>query len=104
MSFGSLQFSLNFLETVGMENIQNQLKLLSQKAKQEFTSLGLLEDSVAKRDIHSTIFNIKGDQALFEKLSQEEVVCVLRGNGIRLSFHFYNTENEIDAIVDILKS
>ncbi|WP_422350294.1 aminotransferase class V-fold PLP-dependent enzyme [Flagellimonas sp.] len=104
MSFGSLQFSLNFLETVGVENIQNQLKLLSQKAKQEFTSLGLLEDSVAKRDIHSTIFNIKGDQALFEKLSQEEVVCVLRGNGIRLSFHFYNTENEIDAIVDILKS
>nr|WP_299385089.1 aminotransferase class V-fold PLP-dependent enzyme [Allomuricauda sp.] len=104
INFGSLQFSLEFLESIGRDSIGNQLQLLSQKAKREFTALGLLEETVVKRNDHSTIFNIKGGQSVFDKLIQNDVVCVLRGEGIRLSFHFYNTENEVDAIVDILKS
>ncbi len=104
LNFGSLQFSLKFLESIGLNHIETQLRELSQKAKQEFSSLGLLEKRVTERIDHSTIFNIKGDEVLYSKLLQENVVCSLRGNGIRLSFHFYNTEDEIDAIVDILKS
>ncbi|WP_420602717.1 aminotransferase class V-fold PLP-dependent enzyme [Flagellimonas sp.] len=104
LNFGSLQFSLNFLDTIGPNHITAQLEKLSQKGKEEFGSLGLLEEKIMKRPNHSTIFNIKGDEKLFHKLTQENVVSVLRGNGIRLSFHFYNTENEIDAIADILKS
>ncbi len=103
-NFGSLQFSLNFLETVGMNHIDVQLQKLSQKAKEGFSSLGLLENEVVERKVHSTIFNIKGDEQLFNKLLDENVVCTRRGSGIRLGFHFYNTENEIDAILDIIKS
>ncbi|WP_073180650.1 aminotransferase class V-fold PLP-dependent enzyme [Flagellimonas flava] len=104
LNFGSLQFSIQFLEGIGMDHIKNQLELLSQKAKAEFSALGLLEGKVVQRNQHSAIFNVKGNQTLFDKLTQENVVAALRGDGIRLSFHFYNTENEIDAIVDILKS
>ncbi|SNZ00935.1 aminotransferase class V-fold PLP-dependent enzyme [Flagellimonas pacifica] len=104
LNFGSLQFSLNFLDTIGLNHITAQLEKLSIKAKEEFGSLGLLEEKIMRRPDHSTIFNIKGDEQLFNKLAQENVVGVLRGNGIRLSFHFYNTENEIDIITDILKS
>lgn len=104
LNFGSLQFSLNFLANIGMEHITAQLEKLSAKAKTGFSSLGLLEERVVNRNQHSTIFNINGDKELFEKLKRENVVCALRGNGIRLSFHFYNTENEIDAIMNILKS
>lgn len=104
LNFGSLGFSLNFLKNIGIVRISNQLKLLSQKAKTGFSKLGLLEEKVVSRAGHSTIFNIKGDMELFKKLSQENVVCAQRGAGIRLSFHFYNTENEIDAILEILKS
>ncbi|WP_420321652.1 aminotransferase class V-fold PLP-dependent enzyme [Flagellimonas sp.] len=104
LNFGSLQFSLHFLETIGMEHIGAQLQKLSFKAKEAFDSLGLLEDMVAKRKMHSTIFNIKGDRQLYKKLKKNDVVCVPRGNGIRLGFHFYNTENEIDSIIDIIKS
>lgn len=103
-NFGSLQFSLNFLETIGMNHIGAQLQKLSQKAKDGFTSMGLLENAVVNRKIHSTIFNIKGDTQLYNKLLDENVVCIPRGNGIRLGFHFYNTENEIDRIMDIIKS
>nr|WP_299000599.1 aminotransferase class V-fold PLP-dependent enzyme [uncultured Allomuricauda sp.] len=104
LNFGSLQFSLKFLQGVGLDKIEERLKKLSQKAHTEFSRLGLLEDSVQYRKEHSTIFNIKGNQELFNTLQSNGVVCALRGAGIRLSFHFYNTEDEVDAIVDILRS
>jgi len=103
-NFGSLNYSLRFLSDIGMDNITEQIKRLSLKAKVELENLGLLEKSVAKRKEHSSIFNISGDKRLLTKLLENDVVCAQRGNGIRLSFHFYNTENEIDKIVGILKS
>ncbi|TAI46966.1 aminotransferase class V-fold PLP-dependent enzyme [Flagellimonas allohymeniacidonis] len=104
LNFGSLKFSLEFLEQIGMQNIEEQLKKLGLMAKKGFQELGLLDELVQLREEHSTIFNIKGDGRLFDKLQQNDVVCVQRGEGIRLSFHFYNTENEIKTIMDILRS
>lgn len=103
-NFGSLKYSLEFLHDIGMAKIEMQLKRLSEKAKEEFTALGLLEESVVNRKGHSTIFNIKGSNALYQKLLENDVVCAQRGGGIRLSFHFYNTEKEVDSIVKILKT
>lgn len=103
-NFGSLEFALNFLDEIGLEHIQAHLQKLSNTAKTAFSELGLLEQSVLERKQHSTIFNIKGDEKLFKRLTGENVVASPRGGGIRLSFHFYNTEEEIDAIAKLLKS
>ncbi len=103
LAMGSLEFSLNFLDTVGMQNIEKHLNTLSAHAKQGFAELEMLEDCVVQRQAHSTIFNIKADQRVYEALSKNDVICVRRGTGIRLSFHFYNTLEEIDAILKILK-
>lgn len=103
LNFGSLKFSLYFMERVGKDVIDAQNRKLSLKAKREFTELGLLEEAVVKRQRHSTIFNIRGDDQLFQYLTDSDVVCAQRGEGIRLGFHFYNTEKEIDAIVEMLK-
>lgn len=104
LNFGSLKFSLDFLSKIGMDQITSHLKLLSELAKREFTALGLLEDSVVKRDSHSTIFNIKGGDKLFQYLTEKDVLCAQRGGGIRLSFHMYNTEKDIQKLVKLLKS
>jgi len=102
LNFGSLEFAVKFLDEIGPENVQAQLQKLSKKAMAAFTELDLLEPSVTKRKQHSTIFNIKGDK-LFNKLTEENVVASPRGGGIRLSFHFYNTEEEIDVIATLIK-
>lgn len=103
LNFGSLEFSLKFLKQIGMEKIESKLVELSTRAKEAFTELGLLENNIIHRKTHSTIFNIKANQGVFDKLSQENVVCAQRGDGIRLSFHLYNTLEEVDAIKNILK-
>ena len=98
-----MRFSLNFLDRIGKDRIDAHNQKLSQLAKVEFTKLGLLENMVALRKEHSTIFNIKGDDTLFKHLMANDVFCAQRGNGIRLGFHFYNTEKEIQTLVRILK-
>jgi len=96
--FGSGRNSIEF-----DENIENHNTRLSQKAKIAFENLGLLDEVSSSRESHSTIFNIKGDKQVFEELIRNEVVCVQRGDGIRISFHFYNTLDEVNEIVKILK-
>ena len=103
LAMGSLEFSLNFLETVGMDAITSKLQELAIHAKAGLTELDLLEDAVVQRQTHSTIFNIKGSQRVYDHLKQNEVVSSQRGDGIRLSFHFYNTIEEINTLLKILK-
>ena len=103
LNFGSLKFSLDFLHKIGMQHIAAHNQVLASKAKDGLAEIGLLEDEVVHRKQHSTIFNIKGDKALLKKLTQKGVFCSSRGDGIRLSFHFYNTTKEIDKIIKILK-
>lgn len=104
LNFGSLKFSLEFLDQVGMPAIEQQNERLSVRAKKAFAALGLLEEAVLRREGHSTIFNIKGNEQLYAHLVQNDVICSRRGTGIRFSFHFYNTENDIDRLVEILNS
>lgn len=103
LNFGSLNHSLGLLTKIGKDVIAQRLKDLSIKAKKEFSALGLLEDVVVSRKEHSTIFNVKGDDVLFGHLTDNKVVCSQRGKGIRLSFHYYNSTEDIDILVRILK-
>jgi len=48
---------------------------------------------------HRTIEN----ETLYKHLQQSGVVCALRGGGIRFSPHFYNTLEEIDRALAIIK-
>lgn len=102
-NFGSLKYSLEFLSQLGMDQIEKQNNSLSGKAMNELGSMGLLEDEILKRKEHGTIFKICAERSLFDHLLQNGVRCSWRANGIRLSFHFYNTEEDIDRIVNIVK-
>nr|WP_321414401.1 aminotransferase class V-fold PLP-dependent enzyme [uncultured Allomuricauda sp.] len=103
LNFGSLEFAVKFLDEIGLENVQAHLQKLSKKAISTFSELDLLQPAITKRKQHSTIFNVKGDEKLFNKLTEENIVASPRGGGIRLSFHFYNTEEEIDVVGTLLK-
>lgn len=103
LSFGTLRFSLQFLTDIGMDAVGEQNDLLSKMAKTAFTELNLLDNFITLRGGHSTIFNIKGNDRLFKKLEQENVVCAQRGDGIRISFHFYNVVEELTEIIKIVK-
>ena len=102
INYGSLGESIQFLNKLGKNEIETHLTSLKTKAKAAFEKLGLLQDSVVRRKDHSTIFNIKGDAHLFQKLKENGIVCSLRGNGIRVSFHIYNTEEDLEKLLALI--
>ncbi|MEZ2415286.1 aminotransferase class V-fold PLP-dependent enzyme [Muriicola sp. E247] len=102
--FGSLDFSIKKLMEWDIKVIEKHNKALIEKARESLLGLNLLEEAVAKRKTHGAILNIRGGDKLFSYLSDNNVCCSQRGGGIRLSFHLYNSESDLNTIVDILKS
>jgi selenocysteine lyase/cysteine desulfurase len=103
LNYGSLGESIRFFESIGMKKIEHYLQQLTAIAKQEFMKLGLLDDSQARRSQRSTIFNLKGDAELFQKLKENNIICSLRGKGIRVSFHLYNSEEDLEKLLSLLR-
>ena len=104
LNFGSLKFSLDFLDSIGMENITQHNQNLSKEVKKALRGMGLLQDYVVERNLHSTIFNIKADEKMFKILLENDIVCSLRGNGIRISFNFYNDTDDLEHLIKVLKT
>ena len=103
LNFGSLKVAIELLESFGITETEQQIKALSSEAKQKFSQAGLLEDSVVKRQSHSPIFNLKGDDALFHRLRSNKIICSQRGDGIRMSFHYFNSSEDLDQLMKALK-
>jgi selenocysteine lyase/cysteine desulfurase len=104
LCFGSLNFALKKLKQIGMDRISAHNRQLGKLAKAHFEELGILALPVVRRKWHSNIFNIEGDERIYHHLTRHKVGCSQRGGGIRLSFHCYNADKDINRIVEILKS
>jgi|SRR5690625_5010077 len=102
-NIGSIKIGLEFHEKTGKEAIEQHVGSLAKKAKNALTDLNLLEDYVVARKQHSSIFNIKGDDALYQKLMQNNIICAQRGTGIRIGFHYYNTEKDLAQLLNVLR-
>jgi len=103
LNYGSLEQAILFQQKFGAENLYQKITSLSAKAKEHFTEMGLLKNETLLRKNHSSIFNLKGDVELFQKLKENNIICSLRGGGIRVSFHYYNTKAELEKLLEILK-
>jgi selenocysteine lyase/cysteine desulfurase len=104
LNYGSLGESLASLERLGIDSIEAHLNGLIQKAKEEFSKRDLLDESVVDRIRHSTIFNLKADKEVFDKLKANNIICSWRGKGIRVSFHFYNSMKDLDTLLSVIDS
>jgi selenocysteine lyase/cysteine desulfurase len=102
-NFGSLYFSLGLLQDLGLSEIDHYNRELSRKIQTELQSLGLWEKGLPAKQ-HSTIFNIPDINHRYSKLRKNDIVCSRRGDGIRLSFHCYNSENDLDRLLEVLKT
>ena len=104
LNYGSLEQAMLFQEKLGKEKLYQSIDSLSAKTKERFAELGLLKNDTLLREKHSSIFNLKGDMILFQKLRENNIICSPRGGGIRVSFHYYNTEAELDKLTEVICS
>ena len=89
IAFGSLQQAILKVHEMGWGKIATPIKELAAMARAAFEKRNLLSPVVCSRKQHSSIFNIKGDQELYDKLLYP---YFFGGEGIRVSFSYFNTE------------
>ncbi|MNY31414.1 hypothetical protein D3C86_1655770 [compost metagenome] len=93
---------MQFLTELGLENTASYTHRLVQLAKDELSKRGILSQTVINRAETSTIFNLQIDQEHFHTLMEHNIKCFPRGNGIRIGFHLYNDESDLEKLLRII--
>ncbi|WP_443191366.1 aminotransferase class V-fold PLP-dependent enzyme [Pseudomonas indica] len=103
----ALEASLSLLEEVGMDAVGLALADRVQRLHDGLTNIvgvSLHSPSDPARRAGILTFSLDGwdNQALFERLKAEQVICAQRGGGIRLSPHFYTEAQVIEETLALL--
>ncbi|MCQ4306637.1 aminotransferase class V-fold PLP-dependent enzyme [Pseudomonas stutzeri] len=104
----ALDASLSLLEEVGMNEVGLALAERIDHLQHELSAMlgvELLSPADPARRAGIMTFRIDGwgNQALFERLKTEQIVCALRGGGIRLSPHFYTRPEVIEQSLAVIR-
>lgn len=103
----ALEASLALLDEVGMARVATLIEARIAQLQASIVTLPgarLLSPREPERrgGILTFTLNDRDNAALFESLRQNQVVCALRGGGIRLSPHFYTAETVIEETLELL--
>ena len=102
-SIKSLQAALKLhYKTIGIDFISKQIQDVSFLAFEKFKALELLDVQTSQRQFHSSIFNVKMDVNQLETLQKQNIYVSKRGNGLRISFHYYNTQEDLEHFLKII--
>jgi len=109
MGIAALNASLGVLLDIGIENIQ---AAVIKNADYLFEQLRLLSDinilTPTQQDRYAGIVTFQkrsvDNVKLYEHLQSKNVICAYRGDGIRFSPHFYNTTQDLDKAVSMVRN
>jgi selenocysteine lyase/cysteine desulfurase len=90
--------------SIGIDKIETQIKTLSESAFSRLSDLGLLDNKVMDRKSHSGIFMLNISQDKFEDFQNANIILSKRGNGLRISFHYYNTIDDLEHLISVLRA
>lgn len=102
LNFGSLDQSLGYLQSLKMDYIEKSNQQLCQTARKTFHSMGLIPDWMFNRSEQSTIINLPLETKTIDKLNAAGILSSKRGAGLRISFHFYNTREDLNRFLDVM--
>jgi cysteine desulfurase/selenocysteine lyase len=101
ISFIGAAAAIQLLLDVGMANIERRILQLTEYLIDEMEQLGLKSQTHKDQKCRSGITNFLIDrpEKRVEQLLKKGVIVSARAHGIRVSPHFYNTEEETDRFV-----
>lgn len=105
LGLSGLSASVELLREAGMDNIQKHLIGMGEKLVNSLQEAGLVFRGSKDKNYWSGIFSFSGNQMekLYEYLLTKDIVCSLRNGMLRVSPHFYNTQDEVDEFIHQVK-
>jgi selenocysteine lyase/cysteine desulfurase len=96
---------MKMLLDFGIENVRRRILKLTDRLMDLVKELRLQLQTPEEEQYRSGIVNFRIDKAqdVAQKLGKRGIVISARSHGIRVSPHFYNTEEEIEKLVNAVK-
>ncbi len=91
------------LREIGMENVAGHIRKLTQSLLSCARDLGICAKTPADSAGPLVVLQCKDSNLLVRKLAEGDIVASNRHDGLRISFHVYNTMDDVQAVVDVLK-
>ncbi|WP_231891153.1 aminotransferase class V-fold PLP-dependent enzyme [Arachidicoccus ginsenosidimutans] len=101
--FTVLNKAIEEKNTIGIQNIEAHNKSLTQKLLNEIINLPVHLIGDANEENRTSIVVIKEKNGLHDFLLKRNIITTARNGNIRISMHFHNTREDVDAIVDAMK-
>jgi selenocysteine lyase/cysteine desulfurase len=91
------------LQEIGMEKVAAHIKRLAQSLLSRARDLGIRAKTPADSAGPLIVLQCKDSDLMVQKLAENDVVASNRHDGLRISFHVYNTMDDVQAVVEVLK-
>ncbi len=91
------------LQEIGMENVASHIKRLAQSLLRCARDLGICAKTPADSAGPLVVLQCKDSNLLVQKLAESDIAASNRHDGLRISFHVYNTMDDVQAVARVLE-
>jgi len=91
------------LHEIGMELVASHVKSLAQALLNRARELGIQAKTSAGSAGPLVVLQCRDSALMLQALAQSGIVASNRFDGLRISFHVYNTLDDVNAVVEVLK-
>ncbi len=95
---------IKLVQSVGVEQIERQLKELTGAIKQGVMQRGFNLVSPVDPDKHGAMITVRSNKVdlLVKWLARDGIITSSRDDNLRISPHFYNDQHDVDCLIDAL--
>src|SRR5215469_16634656 len=91
------------LRQIGMENVAIHIRTLTQLLLSWARDLGISAKTPVDSDGPLVVLQSRDSSLVVQKLSESNIIASNRHDGVRISFHVYNTVEDVQAVTEVLK-
>lgn len=100
--YGSCE-GVQLLQEVGLETVKTQVKTLVRTLVEGVRDLGIQIKTPHNSEGPLVVLQAKDAAALVNRFSQNGVIVSCRRDGLRISFHVYNTLDDVEYVLQLLQ-
>jgi len=91
------------LQKIGMDEVARHIRSLAQQLLRSASEMGIVAKTPADSAGPLVVLQSRDSTLLVQKLAENGIVSSNRYDGLRISFHVYNTIDDVKAVAEILK-
>jgi selenocysteine lyase/cysteine desulfurase len=100
----AVEAGLKIINEIGTEAIERRVRELTTMCMERLEAIGWASVTPRAQERHGPMICVRAKQVaqLFERLMQQDIVTSFRDDNLRATFHFYNSEQDVESFVAAL--